>query len=184
MSHPVSPPWGMGGGGAPISSPPSFGMSAVGGPVNANGINLTIPLPEVLPIPAAHEFNIEGHVATAGVSAGPINIVNAAFRVPPNNLAVIRGVTFYITDMTTATNMVFSLLINGGAPAGYGGVTIFPRNAPFVANGFESMIRFNGDANIQGVFTNNDGGTYIVGVSFSGWYWPEASDVLWKSYGR
>lgn len=182
MSSPVYPPFGFGSGGMPVTVPPSFGGPNGSAPA-VNAYTVSLPLPEIVPIPDAHEFNIEGHVATAAV-INNANITGATFTVPDNNLAVIRGVTFYVTNMLTTTNILFSLLINDGAPSGYGGVTIFPRVAPFVGNGFESMIRFQGAAVIRCVFSNVDGGTYVVGASFSGWFWPEASDSRWKTYGR
>lgn len=177
MAFPVAPPWGLGQGGGPVVVPPSF----VGSPVAS--AQLQIPLPEVLPIPDAHEFNPLGQIASAVVNAVPIAITGTQFTVPANTLAVIRGVTLYITNMLTTTNVLWSLIIDQASPQGYNQITIFPRAAPFVSNGFDSMIRFQGPCTVQVVFQNLDGGTYVIGASYSGWFWPESSDARWRRYG-
>lgn len=180
MAWPVSPPWALGSGGQPPVVPPSFG--GPGGPQSV-GAALQIPLPEVLPIPDAHEFNPLGQIATVGIQSN-IEITGTAFDVPPNTLAVIRGVSLYITNMLTTTNILWSLQIDGSSPQGYNKITIFPRAAPFVSNGFDSMIRFQGPCTVRVVFNNVDGGAYTIGASYSGWFWPENSDTRWRTFGR
>lgn len=178
---PNFPPFGFGGGsnGGTVVVPPT--QSGSYAPPVA-GRSLQIPLPEVLPIPDAHEFNPVGSLATAAIS-GPTDIPGTILAIPQGNIGVIRGVTLYISNMLTTTNVVWSLFVNGLIPAGYSNLSIFPRSAPFVSNGFDSMIRFDAEANIKIVFSNLDGGTYVVGASYSGWFWPKASDDRWKMFG-
>lgn len=176
---PVSPPWGVGRGGGAVAMPPQLSGQVPAGPPS-----LQIPLPEVLPIPDAREFNPLGSIGSAAVTANPTLITGTSFNVPDSCLAVIRSVTLYITNMLTTTNVTWSLMVNQTSPQGFNNITIFPRATPFVSNGFDSMIRIDGPAVISVVFNNIDGGAYTIGASFSGWFWPEASDARWRQFGR
>ena len=175
------PPWGMGQGGTPVVLPPS--AAGPGGQPQVNSLTLQIPLPEVLPIPDAHEFNPAGSVGSNVVQAG-VNITGVTVVVPDGMYAVIRSVGLTISNMLATTNVTWSLVVNGVAPQGYNAITIVPRVAPFVAASFDSMIRFNGPATVQMIFSNIDGGAYTIGGSFSGWFWPVASDARWKRLGQ
>lgn len=179
---PIAPLWGVGVGGSPVVVPPSsFGP---GGSVPHVGVTLQIPLPETQPIPDAHEFSPLGQVGTNVANAVlPIEIPGTLTEIPSDSMGVIRGFTLYISDMLTTTNVTWSLMINGASPQGYNQVTMFPRGAPFVSNAIGELVRFNGPARISVVFNNIDGGTYVVGASYSGWYWPTASDARWKRIG-
>lgn len=176
-----APPWGVGQGNTPVITPPtSLGRGGV--PQHA-GVALQIPLPDVFPITDAREFNPLGSANTAAVQQN-IEIADTVLDVPGATYGIIRGVSLYITDMLTTTDVTWSLIIDSGSPQGFQQLTIFPRAAPFVSNGFDAAIRFSGPARIVMTFTNNDGGTYVVGASYSGWYWPTASDARWRQYGN
>lgn len=178
MTLPVSPPFGFGNGGSPpISSPSAGGLF----PSPATR-TIDFPLPEVLPIPDAREFNPEGDVDTGAIEAN-ISIPGCSQIVPIGNLYVVRGISIYIDNMLTTTNVTFSLLANGVGVAGWTGLKMFPRVAPFVGNSFDAMIRGSGDVTLQMVYSNLDGGAYKVGASFSGWLWPVTSDQRWKQGG-
>jgi hypothetical protein len=179
MALPVAPPWALGQGGGPVAVPPTM-MGAGGLPVASASIQ--IPLPEVLPIPDAHEFNTLGFIASAGIQTNVV-IPGTIVDVPANNYGVVRGVTLYITNMLVTTDVIWSLQIDQASPQGYNQITIFPRAAPFVSNGFDSMVRFQGPARLQVIFSNRDGGAYVIGAAISGWFWPEASDARWRRFG-
>lgn len=185
FSLPVGPPWGMGQGGNPVMVPPS--SLGPGGRPMVSSLSMQIPLPEVFPIPSAHEFNPLGSVNSAAVSANPIEIVGGQgttlLNVPDGNIGIIRGVNLYITDMLTTTNVVWSVTVEGASPQGFDRISIFPRVAPFVSNSFDAAIRFTGPARIVMTFQNLDGGTYVIGGSYSGWYWPTAADAQWRRFG-
>ncbi len=179
---PAGTPFGFGRGGGTgsggVVTPPNL--------VNAQarmGRELGIYLPEVFPIPDAKEFNPLGSIGTAAVQAN-VAIPNATVDVPASNLFVIRSFSIYITNMLATTNVTWSLLVNGQPVQGYLGVSIFPRVAPSISNTFDCFIRGRGFATISVIFSNGDGGAYTVGASFSGWFWPEASDGRWKSSGE
>lgn len=155
-------------------------------------LHIPIYLPEVYPIPDAQEFNPQGSRATAAAETAQINlapgtgVANAptgVFRLPAGNVGIIRGFSISITSMLTTTNMVWSLLINGGPAGGYGSISLMPRAATFASNNFDTFIRVPSGADISVIHINGDGGTYVVGASISGWYWPEASGRRWLEKG-
>lgn len=175
----AGPIWGLGGGGGmggAVVLPPDRAES-----IRALGLELSVPLPEVFPIPDATEFNIEGQVSSPG--AGTLVITGAAFTIPSNTLAIVRSVTIYVQNMLATTNVTFTLFVNTSPVPGYQGLTIFPGASPRISNTFDSFIRIIGPANISAQATNIDGGAYLLGLAFSGWYWPITSDGRWKQRG-
>lgn len=181
--HPVGPTWGFGrtipgGGAGAVISPPNLAPADAPAIIRA----LDIPLPEVFPIPDAKEFNPLGSNPSPGVEAN-VTIPGATFAIPTATLGVIRSFSIYITNMLATTTVTWSLLVNGSPVAGYTGVSIFPRVAPFVGNTFDTFIRLQGPTTITVIYTNTDGGAYTVGASYSGWLWPMASDGRWKTVG-
>lgn len=177
---PTAPLFGMGNGRAVVTPPTQLGPN--GEPPQISSLTQQIFLPEVYPIPDAKEFNPLGSQATAVVQQN-VTIPGTVFNVPANTFGVIRSVTLYITNMLTTTNVDYSLIINNSPAQGYAQLQIFPRVAPFVSNGFDCMVRFQGPAEIHVAFDNNDGGNYVVGAAFSGWFWPQASDARWRQFG-
>lgn len=150
-------------------------------------------LPEDHPIPDSQEFNVTGSKSTSAVEAGiPIVIApqvgpNAGFvELPAGNIGRISSVLFSITDMLTTTDVTFTLRINGAPVPGYAGYKITPRVSPYVSNSFDDpscrILLRNGDK-INVVYTNTDGGTYVVGCAITGWFWPEASGKRWLALG-
>lgn len=179
MTLPVAPPFGMGKGGAPPFASPASGAAA-GGYVATRTLNL--PLPELVPIPSAQEFNPEGHVDSSGIQSN-IALPNIDVNVPNGSIFVIRGVSLYINNMLDTTDVRWSVVVNGNPVPGWANLTLFPRIATFVGNNFDSMIRGSGQAKIQVIYTNADGGSYKIGAALTGWYWPLTADQQWKNGG-
>lgn len=179
---PVGPNWGLGHGGRGPVAPPTAGMTP-----QVSSLSEQIYLPEVFPIPTAVEFNPLGSAGTA--AAGTVNIPftglpGGILSIPSGTYGVLRSITFYITDMLTTTAMTFTVFINTVPVQGYTQVPIFPRNAPFVSNGFDCMVRFSGPADITVSATEGDAGTYVVGASLGGWFWGQAADAQWRTFGK
>lgn len=143
---------------------------------------LNIPLPWLEPIPDAQFFNIMGSFDSVGAQTGTF-ITNAAFTLGKGNVGVLRSFTVYVNDMLQTTDVQFTLLIDGGPAPGFGTIKMFPRVAASVANTFECMIIVPADAKIDAYFTQVDGGTYKVGVAYSGWQYPESSGKRWMAKG-
>lgn len=145
-------------------------------------------LPEVFPIPDAIEFNPSGSASSVGaetltaISMTP-TISNSVVKLPDQNIGIIRGFSVFITNMLAATVVSWTLLINGAPAGGYGSIRLYPRAAAFVGNSFDCFIRVSDGATLGVAFTNTDGGTYTIGASFSGWYWPIASGKRWLERG-
>lgn len=155
--------------------------------------HVPIYMPEVYPIPDAQEFNPSGSRTTAAAETQQITLLPATgagegvptgvIQLPKNNIGIIRGFSIYITDMLSTTDMAWTLLVNGAPAGGYGTLKMFPRAASFVGNNFDCFIRLPSGAQVSVIFTNTDGGTYVVGASISGWFWPETSGKRWLDTG-
>lgn len=142
---------------------------------------LQVPLPEVYPIPSATEFNILAQKTTI---AAEQNIdIGLVLDFPANNIGIIRGVTFYISNMLATTAVTWTVNLNGAPAAGYNNISIFPRVSPFVSNGFDSFVRVPQATKIRVNYTNTDGGSYVVGAALSGWFWPQTLGDLWLKKG-
>lgn len=170
-------PMGFGNGaGRTVQVPPSqTGPDAVTSPTRT----LQLPLPDVYPVPSATEFNVTGSVASAAV-LGNVAIPGALVTVPANTLVRISAVLIDIDDMLETTNVTWTLFVDQNPKGGFSNLSIFPRAAPFVGRTLDAFLRFEGPCNIQLTFSNLDGGTYLIGGGFSGWYWSTAADALWK----
>jgi hypothetical protein len=184
MTIPFGPEYGFGGLRGTLASPPNLRPIGNGGPGDVvMGKALVLPLPEDSPIPDAHEFNVQGSIASA-VAQNNILVPNTTVNIPALNMGVLTGVSIYIDNMLLATNVTYTVRYNGAPIPGYTGLTMFPRVAPFVGNTFASKYRFNGEGVLDVIFSNIDGGAYVVGAALSGWFWPCASDVRWKQRGE
>jgi hypothetical protein len=178
---PVSPPFGFGAGnGSGVTLPPN--VAAQRGVINMTRA-LQIPMPEVFPIPDAHEFNITGSVASPG-AANNVAITGCTFDIPDASLAIIRSVSLYITGMIATTNVLWSLLRDNQPLPGYQNISIFPRAVASIGLSLDAFLRVRGKCTISMQFSNIDGAAYVVGGAFSGWYWPETSDARWRATGE
>lgn len=187
MSAPnvIAPQVGFTGqGAASVVVPPNLRGPGGGAPATLSRM-LDIPLPDLFPIPDAHEFNIEADVSSVAVENN-ITITGLTVDIPQGYLAIVRGVSIYISNMLATTNVLYTVLTQGPgtAPAGYQNLRMFPRVAPFVGNTFDSMIRLVGPKTLTMIYSNLDGGTYQIGGAFSGWLWNVASDTRWKNAGE
>jgi hypothetical protein len=145
--------------------------------------SLQVYLPEVFPIPSATEFNLVVAKATAVIEA---NIdIGLVLDLPQNNVGIVRGVTLYINNMLTTTNVTWTLTFNGAPVPGHNNLSIFPRAAPSVANSFDTFVRIpqGNPMKVRVQYSNNDGGAYTVGVALSGWFWPIQLGNLWTQQG-
>jgi len=181
-----APAGGIGGQGtrivpADLLAPFTDFVGAPGGPSVAR--SLQVYLPEVFPIPAATEFNVVVSKASAGAETNvDIGIV---LDLPQNNIGIVRGVSLYINNMLTTTNVTWTLRFNGAPVPGYNNLSIFPRAAPSVANSFDSFVRIpqGNPMQVRVTYSNIDGAAYTVGAALSGWFWPITLGNLWIQQG-
>lgn len=175
----ISPPFGFGAGrgGAAVPSPiyGSRGEQQI-------ARSLEIYLPDVLPIPEAQLFNVQGNVDSPGAETDVL-IPNVTVQLPAGSIGVIRGLSIYVNDMLQTTDVQFTLRFDGNPVNGFSRLSMFPRLAPSVSNGFDTLIRVPMGVAITVTYTNVDGGVYKVGASFSGWSWPATSGDRWIGLG-
>lgn len=145
--------------------------------------SLQLPLPWLTPMPGAQQFNQEADVASAIVQTA--TFAGLDINVPQGYRCRISSVSTYIDNMLTTTNVTWSVLVNGApsSVAGFQNLKMFPRAAPFVGNTFDAFLLISGPADITVQFSNNDGGTYIIGTALSGWIWNIALEAQWKNNG-
>jgi hypothetical protein len=144
---------------------------------------LSIHQPWILPIPDSQDFNQMGSKATIAAEVG-IAITNSAFTLADGNVGVLRSFTVYITDMLASTDVTYSLFVNGGPAPGFGSIKMFPRVASSLSNSFDCVLHLPVAAKLEVFYTNTDGGSYIVGASYSGWQHPESSARRWVARGE
>lgn len=141
-------------------------------------------LPEERPIPSAIVFETLDSAATAVVQANVFNLPAANFQVPDGFLGRISGISFYVDNLLTTSDIRFTVWQNRQPVQGFSGVRIFPGAAARVANQFDTYIRVPAGQLLEVSFTNNDGGSYIVGAALSGWIWPQSAGKLWLQRGE
>lgn len=159
------------------------------------GLRKVVPifLPEDAPIPDATEFNASGTTTTAVAQANIAIALSPAVgdtagqvRLPQGNVGRISSVIISITDMLPTTVVTFTLRINSAPVPGYANIAMTPRTAPYVSNTFSApacRILIPQGGQISAVFTNTDGGSYVVGMVVGGWFWPDASGKRWIRVG-
>jgi hypothetical protein len=158
---------------------------AAAGLANGAGVgrDLSLPLPEVFPLPDAQLFNSE--LQQNSPAAGTLLSLSFSPRVLilTGYYSVVTSFTIYVQNMLATTNVLFTLLYAGNPVQGYNGLTIFPGASPRIANTFDAPIRNAGAGEYTVTIQNVDGGSYVVGAAISGWQWPISSDRRWKNAG-
>ncbi len=121
------------------------------------------------PPPDALDFNAD---ATVAPGAGPVTVVPAGLLVVLQRgyVGVVKDVSFVVNNMLATTNVRFSLRVNGSPVQGWDSVTVLPRIAASVANGWDRrVIRIPDGARIDWAITVADAGVYQIGVQYHGW---------------
>ena len=135
-------------------------------------------MPEEFPIPGATEFARDTFLTSPG--AGTIIPAALTFRVPAGSIGIIRGFGVGLNNMTTATDVVFSLRVDDRPVPAWGTFRMFPGAASRVTTQVGTWVTLPPLANVSVAITNVDGAVYILGANFSGWYWGVAADQAWK----
>ena len=145
---------------------------------------ITLFLPEERPIPSAQIFeNALGQQATNVVQAG-VAIPGAVQVIPQGCVARLSAVNLYVDNLLTTSAIRFSVLFEGNALPGLSNIPVFPGAVARAVENIDVFVRILRAGTLSVTFTNNDGGTYIVGASLSGWFWNEASGKLYMQQGQ
>lgn len=138
-------------------------------------------LPETFCPPFAQEFRARSVTASPG--AGAIEPAELVTQIPDGMLGIIRVFEYDILGLLAGTDVRWSLLINGGAPAGCSAFRFFPGAAPRVTSSEDVYVRVPKGARISVRIQNNDGAAYTVGAFYSGWFWDEDAARDWLGQG-
>lgn len=118
--------------------------------------------------------------AQVTLGPGPANATVAVFTLPVNAVGVLRELLLNINNTVATTDVRWTLLFNDGPVTGYTNLTIFPRAAASVSSSFPAESTFI-DVPDRGKIAVRinvlDGGTYQVGVSYRGWFWPKSVEA-------
>lgn len=136
--------------------------------------------PRQFPIPGSQNFNVSASKSTSSVQSGVD--IGLTFTIPNGNQGVLNAFNILVNNMLLTTNVTFYLLVNGAPVPGFG-VSILPRVAPSVGNQFVPNVDVAPGSVITVSFTNTDGGSYQLGASVGGWFWPQNIGRLWLANG-
>lgn len=146
--------------------------------------------PDIYRIPGSSDFNPSGSVQIVGPGtttaiplAPQVGSVANRIEIPKGNVGVISSVLISITNMVATTNATFSIFIDGAPVPGYAGISMTPRVSPYVSAGFDTLVRVPNGSVVTATGTVVDGGTYVLGIAISGWYWAESMAAQWLRVG-
>lgn len=120
------------------------------------------------PPPGSTPLFLSAKAATVGAG----NVVTPAAlqtTLQQSELGVIRGFSLFVENPTAATNVLWTLLINGAAVPGLNAVTILGRAAASVQRPLSVLVFIPAGATVGVQITNVDGGAYNVGADLEGW---------------
>jgi len=140
-------------------------------------------LPNERPIPGATLFNISGQQTTT-LAQNNVLIPGAALELPTNALARIDNLTLFVQALQPTSQLTFDLLFNSRPVPGFTQLSIFPGLAALFVDPYDIFLDVPKNTLIQVRFTNTDGGSYLMGASFSGWFWAEAAGRAWIQNGQ
>jgi hypothetical protein len=146
--------------------------------------SLQLPVPEQFLIPGGQEFFALEFANTS--AAGVVEFPDLVVTLPKSQEGWISSVTFFMGgasggQLSQTNYATFTLLVNGTPVPGWGAFSTFPRVAFSVQTSSDAQIRVPSGRTISGYANNTDGGTYVVGLGFSGWRWPLAAAQRWRS---
>jgi hypothetical protein len=146
--------------------------------------SLQLPVPEQFLIPGGQEFFALQFANTS--AAGQVTFPGLTYELPKSQEGWISSVTFFMggaggAQLAQTNYATFTLLIDGSPVPGWGAFSTFPRVAFSVQSSPDAQIRVPKGRTISGYAVNTDGGTYVVGLGFSGWRWPVSAAQRWRS---
>jgi hypothetical protein len=147
------------------------------------GKSLFVPPPWMFPPGDAGRYIFQEDDRT--LAAGPVAetiMTGTTFRVPQQNVAVLRELNFNVNNLLTTSDITFRLKFNGSVVEGYT-IKVFPRAASSVSVAFpaeSTVIHVPEGVEITMTVQVGDAGAYQVGSSIRGWFY---SKDIWNKYG-
>lgn len=151
-----------------------------GGIPAPSSVTLRRYLPEEAPIPGALEFQRNGFASLVGAGS---TVTLLSFLVPSSSYGIVRALGGGVDNMTTATDVTFSLRRNGAGVPAWGTWRLFPGAAARATGNVDTWVPLYPGDLLELVILNADGALYTVGGSFSGWTWGVSADEAWRGPG-
>jgi len=155
---------------ASASRVPTGGPADIGSNVgDAGGAGSFLELaPWIEPPRGSVPLFLSGFAATVGVNNEQFP-ANCQQTMKGNQMGVIKGFTLFITSMLAATDVRWSLLVNGSPVNGLNPVTILPRVVTSISRPLSTLVFVPPLATVSVRILNVDGGSYNVGADLEGW---------------
>jgi len=138
--------------------------------------------PWLYPFPGSTDFNVNLNFNSAG--AGDLTPAGLAFQLPNLKKGIITQVGIAALNYTTATIVLWQVLVNGQPVQGWQNLTFFPGNVPRLTASLDAKIPVPNGGKISILFRNTDGAAYTVGASYYGWYWDDEAERQWMGEAR
>lgn len=173
-------------GGVSYGAPPGGGGGSFAAHQNAGALRqvITLFLPEERPIPSAQIFENELGSKSTVVAEQNVAIPGASVIIPQGCVARLSSVNLYVDNLLTTSNLTFSVLFEGSPIPGLSNIPIFPGEVARDVENFDVFVRIPRSGTISVTYTNNDGGTYIVGAALGGWFWNDAAGKQYMQQGQ
>lgn len=140
-------------------------------------------LPNVQPIPGV-SVSFQAYGLTTTSAAGEIAIPGAELVIPNGDECIVQNFNIFIgstTALTFNTQQLFSIEYNESKLPSATNLTTFGRPVQTIEYPFENLgIYIPRPGTLQAVVNNVDGGSYVVGAFFTGWYHPQIAAIRWK----
>lgn len=151
--------------------PPMLDFQTGGGPVGPSYLQD----PRMVKPENGSDFIVTGSVNLAGVTPAGTFVQVATFDLPSGARGIIRDGSISVAGtITTATDVVFRVVVSGGVVPGWDQLSWAGRAASALDQGFapeSTYIDVPESANIEIQARVNDAGTYDCFAFFHGWSW-------------
>lgn len=125
--------------------------------------------------PDGSDFNPFAQRDGVDAATSPIEPAELVVQLPESSVGIIRGITLSVNDLLPTSDIIWTLLQDGSPVEGWDELTVFPRNAASVSKSWtaeETFIPVRESSQLRVRIEVRDGGSYQLGASYHGWYWP------------
>lgn len=154
------------------------------GPAQQSPLVRAIQPPWVYKYPMSQAFNRNNFSSVLAAAVGA-TVVPVTFTLPETFVGWEDIFGIYILTPTAATDVTFTLRINGGPVEGWDNIKFPPGIANFVVQNFgELQQRIPNSGKVDVLVTNNAAtGPWTVGAKISGWYTPVTEEQrIWGDF--
>ncbi len=146
-------------------------------PYPATSRTLEVWHPWLYPFPGSTDFRINATFNSPG--AGNVTPAALALQFPQLKKGIITSVGYSLQNMTTATQVLWQILVNKRPVNGWQNLTFFPGNVPRISASEDAKIPVPAGGLVEVLFQNIDGAAYTVGANYYGWFWDDEAERQW-----